>query len=206
MSHQVLVYTGPHWNFSFFLVRFYNWSWPWEKIYWPQANWDSINFMSSNGAKHWLHLNSLGSVSLHDLSVTGLRYKLFLSQWNMATSLVMGMSQNTGKIHVNLLLKKKKFSKFHHSETLTHILRSSHAIYGSASLSDEISYCKTSWTLTVMRFGVRGKQSLWNLTGILAAMLPKCLSNFIVMVTFKYTILRLQDLQDTTMKCLIWYW
>ena len=49
---------------------------------------------------------------------------------------------------------------------------------GLYSLSGKTSYRKISWSLEAARFVFRLFQSLWNLTTISAAMLPRCLSNF----------------------------
>ena len=48
---------------------------------------------------------------------------------------------------------------------------------GLCSLSGKTSYCKISWSLEAARFGFSLYQSLLNLTGTSAALLPKCLSN-----------------------------
>ena len=49
---------------------------------------------------------------------------------------------------------------------------------GLYSSSGKTSYRKISWSLEAARFGFRLFQSLWNLTGPSAAVLPRCLSNF----------------------------
>ena len=49
---------------------------------------------------------------------------------------------------------------------------------GLYSLNVETSYRKISWSLEAARFGFGLFQLLWNLTGISAAALPRCLSNF----------------------------
>ena len=49
---------------------------------------------------------------------------------------------------------------------------------GLYSLSGKTSYCKISWSLEAVIFGFGLYQSLWNLRGTSAALLPKCLSNF----------------------------
>ena len=49
---------------------------------------------------------------------------------------------------------------------------------GLYSLSGWTSYRKISWSLEATRFGFRLFQSLWNLTGTSAAVLPRCPSNF----------------------------
>ena len=49
---------------------------------------------------------------------------------------------------------------------------------GLYSLSGRMSYRMISWSLEATRFRFRIFQSIGNLTGILAATLPSCLSNF----------------------------
>ena len=49
---------------------------------------------------------------------------------------------------------------------------------GLYSLSGKTSYCQISRSLEAARLGVIMIVSLWNLTGISAAVLPRCLSNF----------------------------
>ena len=49
---------------------------------------------------------------------------------------------------------------------------------GLYSLSGKTSYRKISWSLEAARFGFGLFQLLWNLTGISAAALSRCLSNF----------------------------
>ena len=51
-------------------------------------------------------------------------------------------------------------------------------IQGLYSLSDKTSYRQISWSLEAARLSVIMIVSLWNLTGISAALLPRCLSNF----------------------------
>ena len=51
-------------------------------------------------------------------------------------------------------------------------------LQGLYSLSGKTSYRKISWSLEAARFGFGLFQLLWNLTGISAAALPRCLSNF----------------------------
>ena len=55
------------------------------------------------------------------------------------------------------------------------ILQFSQCLY---SLSRLTSYRKILWSLKASRFMFRPFQSLWNLTGTSAALLPRCLSNF----------------------------
>ena len=50
-------------------------------------------------------------------------------------------------------------------------------IQGLYSLSGKTSYRQISWSLEVAKLGVIMIVSLWNLTGISAALLPRCLSN-----------------------------
>ena len=49
---------------------------------------------------------------------------------------------------------------------------------GLYSLSSKTSYRQISWSLEAARLGVIMIVSLWNLTGISAALLPRCLLNF----------------------------
>ena len=49
---------------------------------------------------------------------------------------------------------------------------------GLYSLSGKTSYRQISWSLEAARLSVIVIVSLWNLTGISAALLPRCLSNF----------------------------
>ena len=56
-----------------------------------------------------------------------------------------------------------------------------------------VSYRKISWSIEAARLGFRLFQSLWNLTGISAAVLPRCLSNFRAMRSSKHPISRLRD-------------
>ena len=49
---------------------------------------------------------------------------------------------------------------------------------GLYSLSGKTSYRKISWSLEAAWFGFKLFQSLWNLAGTSAALLPRCLSNF----------------------------
>ena len=51
-------------------------------------------------------------------------------------------------------------------------------VLGLYSLSGKTSYRKISWSLEAARFGFKLFQSLWNLAGTSAALLPRCLSNF----------------------------
>ena len=49
---------------------------------------------------------------------------------------------------------------------------------GFYSLSGQTSYCQISWRHDPARLDVIMIVSLWNLSGILAALLPSCLANF----------------------------
>ena len=49
---------------------------------------------------------------------------------------------------------------------------------GLYSLSGNTSYRQISWSLEATRLGVIRIVMLWNLTGVSAALLPRCLSNF----------------------------
>ena len=51
-------------------------------------------------------------------------------------------------------------------------------ILGLYSLRGKTTYRKIAWSLEAARFMFRLFQSLWNLTSISAAILPRCLSNF----------------------------
>ena len=66
-------------------------------------------------------------------------------------------------------------------------------ILGLYSLSGKTSYRKISWSLKAARFGFKLVQSLWNLAGTSAALLPRCLSNFRAMRPLQHTISRLWD-------------
>ena len=57
----------------------------------------------------------------------------------------------------------------------------------------EMSYCKISWRLEATKFRFRLFQWLWNLTGTLAAELPRCLSHFRLMQLLQYPISWLWD-------------
>ena len=65
-------------------------------------------------------------------------------------------------------------------------------IQGLYSLSGKTSYHKISWSLEAARFGSKLFQSLWNLAGTSAALLPRCLSNFRAML-LQHPISRLRD-------------
>ena len=56
--------------------------------------------------------------------------------------------------------------------------RISPAPKGFYSLSDKTSYRQTSWSLEAARLGIIMIVPLWDLTGFLAALLPRCLLNF----------------------------
>ena len=64
---------------------------------------------------------------------------------------------------------------------------------GLYSLSGKTSYHKISWSLEAARFGFKLFQSLWNLAGISAALLPRCLSNFRAIQPLQHPISRLRD-------------
>ena len=69
----------------------------------------------------------------------------------------------------------------------------SEAIQGLYSLSDKTSYRQISWSLEAARLGFIMIVSLWNLTGISAALLPRCLLNFRAILKVKTRISRLRD-------------
>ena len=60
-------------------------------------------------------------------------------------------------------------------------------------LSGKTSYCKISRSLEAARFGFKLFQSLWNLAGTSAALLPRCLSNFRAIRPLQHPISRLRD-------------
>ena len=64
---------------------------------------------------------------------------------------------------------------------------------GLYSLSGKTSYRKISWSLEAARFGFKPFQSLWNLAGTSAALLPRCLSNLRAIRPLQHTISRLRD-------------
>ena len=64
---------------------------------------------------------------------------------------------------------------------------------GLYSLSGKTSYRKISWSLEAARFGFKLFQSLWNLAGTSAVLLPMCLSNFKAIRPLQHPISRLRD-------------
>ena len=64
---------------------------------------------------------------------------------------------------------------------------------GLYSLSGKTSYRKISWSLEAAWFGFKLFQSLWNLAGTSAALLPRCLSNFRAIRPLQHPISRLRD-------------
>ena len=76
-------------------------------------------------------------------------------------------------------------------EELLH--RASEATQGLYSLSGKKSYRKISWSLEAARFRFKLFQSLWNLAGTSAALLPRCLSNFRATRPLQHPISRLRD-------------
>ena len=64
---------------------------------------------------------------------------------------------------------------------------------GLYSLSGKTSYRKISWSLEAARFGSKLLQSLLNLAGTSAALLPMCLSNFRAIRPLQHPISRLRD-------------
>ena len=64
---------------------------------------------------------------------------------------------------------------------------------GLYSLSGKTSYHKISWSLEAARFEFKLFQSLWNLAGTSAALLPRCLSNFRAIRLLQHPIPRLRD-------------
>ena len=64
---------------------------------------------------------------------------------------------------------------------------------GLYSLNGKTSYRKISWSLEAVRFRFKLLQSLWNLAGTSAALLPRCLSNFRAIRPLQHPISRLRD-------------
>ena len=64
-----------------------------------------------------------------------------------------------------------------------HVLQGFTSIQGLYSLSGNTSYRQISWGLKAARLDVIMTVSLWNLTDISAALLPRCLSNFSMMTS-----------------------
>ena len=64
---------------------------------------------------------------------------------------------------------------------------------GLYSLSGKTSYRKISWSLEAAGFGFKLFQSLWNLAGTSAELLPRCLSNFRAIRPLQHPISRLRD-------------
>ena len=62
---------------------------------------------------------------------------------------------------------------------------------GPISICDKTSYCKISWILKAVRFVFRIMQSLGNLTGTLADVLPRCLTTFKVIWWLKLLVSQL---------------
>ena len=73
------------------------------------------------------------------------------------------------------------------------VMGSDWTLLGLYSLSDKTSYRKISWSLEAARFGFKLFQSLWNLAGTSAALLPRCLSNFRAIRPLQHPISRLRD-------------
>ena len=74
-----------------------------------------------------------------------------------------------------------------------HLMSSPQFFLGLYSLSGKTSYRKISWSLEAVRFGIKLFQSLWNLAGTSAALLPRCLSNFRAIRPLQHPISRLRD-------------
>ena len=66
-------------------------------------------------------------------------------------------------------------------------------LLGLYSLSGKTSYRKISWSLEAGRFGFKLFQSLWNLAGTSATLLPRCLSNFRAIWPLQHPISWLRD-------------
>ena len=72
------------------------------------------------------------------------------------------------------------------------------------SILHKTSYRKILHNLEGTRLVCRSFQSLWNLTGMSAAMLLRCFSNF--RATGAFYILQAWDFKDLEIRRLIWYW
>ena len=66
------------------------------------------------------------------------------------------------------------------------------SLLGLYSLSGKTSYRKISWSLEAARFGFKLFQSLWNLAGTSAALLPRYLPNFRAIRALQHPISRLR--------------
>ena len=76
---------------------------------------------------------------------------------------------------------------------LLHLRVFATVLQGLYSLTGKTSYHKISWSLEAARFGFKLFQSLWNLAGTSAALLPRCLSNFRAIRPLQHPISRLRD-------------
>ena len=90
-------------------------------------------------------------------------------------------------------LRKFKSISMLHLETSTVCFELDDRSLGLYSLSGKTSYRKISWNLEAARFGFKLFQSLWNLAGTSAALLPRCLSNFRAIRPLQHPISRLRD-------------
>ena len=66
-------------------------------------------------------------------------------------------------------------------------------VQGLYTLNGKTFYRQIPWSLEAGRLHVKMIESIWNLTGILAALLPRCLSNFRAIGKFWTRISRLRD-------------
>ena len=76
------------------------------------------------------------------------------------------------------------------------------SVLGPVSISDKTSYRKISWNLETARLIVWIIASLWDFTGPSAAVLHRCLSNYIII----YQSRGFETSQDLTIRRLIGYW
>ena len=98
------------------------------------------------------------------------------------------MCADTNLAHVWLLLLSS------HNNTITITLETQNKQkLGLYSLSGKTSYRKIPWSLEAAGFGSKLFQSLWNLAGTSAALLPRCLSNFRAIRPLQHTISWLRD-------------
>ena len=113
------------------------------------------------------------------------------------------MFQRVRQLHCNQDMVSKTIWRYHQSRSHVDSQRSRRPrattamndvyLQGLYSLSGKTSYRKISWSLEAARFGFKLSQSLWNLAGTSAALLPRCLSNFRAIRPLQHPISRLGD-------------
>ena len=77
--------------------------------------------------------------------------------------------------------------------TISYCVVVNDSILSLFSLSGKTSYRKISWSIEAARLGFKLFQSLWNLAGTSAALLPRCQSNFRAIRPLQHPISRLRD-------------